>query len=224
MGKLQVFVTDMNVGFSQDGPMASPRVDALVAPMAKFLRSLPPGSRVVFVSDCHRPGDAEYRRFGKHCEEGSGEENVRPELIAACDEAGAEYVIIYKSEHDVFAGTENLSDEVGWHPYRLPACSQLVQEHIVESDADWIVIGCVTDICVDVNVGSLVQHGKKVTVVRNLIDTYDLPLATCRKLGLPDAAAHDAATVNDFWFSHRFPVTWGASVVQDWRELVEETA
>jgi len=143
---------------------------------------------------------------------------VRPELIAACDEAGVAYVVIYKSEHDVFAGTD--SARAPWHPYRLTADAQLVQEHIVESGDDWIVVGCVTDICVDVNVGALVQHGKTVTVVRNLIDTYDLPLATCRELGLPDAAAHDAETVNNFWFSHRFPVTWGARVVDDWRELL----
>lgn len=215
---LQVFVTDMNVGFSQKGPMASPRINSLVAPMAEFLRGLPLGSRVVFVSDCHKPGDAEWRRFEKHCEQGSGEEKVRQELIAACEDAGVEYVIIYKSEHDVFAGTELPSNAC--HPYRLSACPQLVQEHIVESDADWIVIGCVTDICVDANVGSLVQHGKRVTVVRNLIDTYDLPLDTCRKLGLPDAAVHDAETINDFWFGHRFPVTWGAKVVDDWKELL----
>ncbi len=221
---LQVFVTDMNVGFSQTGPMASLRINALVEPMAEFLRSLPPGSRVVFVSDCHRPGDAEYRRFGKHCEEGSGEENVRSELIAACDETMAkvadfEYIILYKSEHDVFAGTAHPSS-ASWHPYRLPACSELVQRHIVEAEPDWVVIGCVTDICVDANVGSLVQRGKRVTVVRSLIDTYDLPLATCREIGLPDAAAHDAETVNDFWFSHRFPMTWGATVVDDWRKLL----
>ncbi len=215
---LQVFVTDINKGFSQKGPMFSPRVDALVEPMAEFLRGLPSGSRVVFVSDCHKPGDAEYRRFGKHCEQGSGEEEVRPELIAACEGAGVEHVVIYKSEHDVFAGTEQPAP---WHPFRLPADARLVQKHIVNSGNDeWVVVGCVTDICVDVNVGSLVQHGKTVTVVRNLIDTYDLPLATCRELGLPDAAAHDAETVNEFWFSHRFPVTWGAKVVDDWRELL----
>lgn len=219
---LQVFVTDMNIGFSQSGALSSPRVGALVEPMAEFLRGLPPGSKVVFVSDCHRPGDAELRRFVKHCEEGSGEENVRQELIDACDESGTEYVIIYKSEHDVFIGT--IPSQACWHQLRLPACSELVQEHIVESGDDWIVIGCVTDICVDANVGSLVQRGKTVTVVRNLIDTYDLPLATCRELGLPDAAAHDAEAVNRFWFSHRFPTTWGARVVDDWRELIGETA
>lgn len=211
---MQVFVTDINVGFSQKGAMFSPRVAELVAPTAEFLRSLPSGSKVVFVSDCHRVGDAEFRRFVKHCEEGSGEEDVRQELIDACVESGAEYVIIYKSEHDVFAGTNPA------HPYRLPACSWLVQKHIVESDDDWIVTGCVTDICVDANVGSLVQRGKTVTVVRNLIDTYDLTLATCRELGLPDAAAHDAEAVNKFWFSHRFPTTWGAKVIGDWRELL----
>ena len=102
----------------------------------------------------------------------------------------------------------------------MQECYKLVQEYIVEPEQEWIVIGCVTDICVDANVGSLVQRGKTVTVVRNLIDTYDLPLATCRELGLPDAAVHDAEAINEFWFNHRFPVTWGAKVVDDWRELL----
>ena len=221
MEPLQVFVTDMNVGFGMDeeGAMFSPRVAALVAPTAEFIRALPPGSKVVFVSDCHLPGDAEYRRFPKHCEKNSGEEKVHPELTAACEEAGIKYVIIYKSEHDVFAGTEQ-PGAFPWHPFRMPADAKLVREHIVNSDEEWVVVGCVTDICVDVNVGSLTQRGKRVTVVRSLIDTYDLPLETCRELGLPDDAAHDAETVNEFWFSHRFPVTWGAKVVDDWRELL----
>jgi len=220
---MQVFVTDMNVGFSQRGSMFSPRVAALVAPMAEFLRGLPPGSKAVFVSDCHRPGDAEYRRFARHCEEGSGEEVVRQELIAACDESGAERVVIYKSEHDVFAGTAQAREHPPALEHERPRLyanrSELVRRHIVESDAEWIVVGCVTDICVDANVGSLVQRGKSVTVVRSLVDTYDLTLDACRELGLPDAAAHDADAINSFWFGHRFPVTWGAKVVDDWREL-----
>lgn len=221
MNPLQVFVTDMNVGFSQnrDGAMFSPRVAALVPPTAEFIRSLPAGSKVVFVSDCHQPGDAEHRRFPVHCVDGSGDEKVHPDLIKACEESGIGYVVIYKSEHDVFAGTEQ-PGVFSWHPFRKPADAGLVRKHIVNSGDEWVVIGCVTDICIDINVASLTQRGKRVTVVRNLIDTYDLPLSTCRELGLPDAAAHDPEEVNQFWFSHRFPVTWGARVVGDWRELV----
>jgi len=216
MEPLQVLVVDINVGFSQSGNMSSPRVGALVEPTANFLRSLPAGSRVVFVSDCHKEGDSELRRFPWHCGKGTGEEFVRPELIAACEEAGTQYDIVYKIEHEAFVGSE--SNEGG------SSFDDLFSFDSGLSGQDWVVIGCVTDICVELNVAALVMRDCHITVVRNLIDTYDLPLATCRKLGLPDSAAHDAEAINKLWFEHRFPAIWGARVVQDWRELIGETA
>lgn len=193
---------DINVGFSQSGNMSSPRVGALIEPTADFLRSLPAGSRVVFISDCHEKGDPELRRFPWHCGKGTGEELVRPELIAACEEAGLVCEIIYKIEHEAFAGGGAFC--------------------LDEENENWIVVGCVTDICVESNVAALVMRGQSVTVVRNLIDTYDLPLATCQELGLPDSSAHDADEINKLWFEHRFPAVWGARVVDDWRELTGE--
>lgn len=215
MEPLQVLVVDLNMGFSQKGNMSSPRIGALIEPTADFLRSLPVGSRVVFISDCHEKGDPELRRFPWHCGKGTGEELVRPELIAACKEAGIKYDIIYKIEHEAFIGSvSNGLSAKRWTRF----------DGLVDScKSDWVVVGCVTDICVESNVAALVMRGRNVTVVRNLIDTYDLPLDTCREMGLPDSSAHNADEINEFWFGHRFPAVWGARVVRDWRELAAET-
>ena len=221
---LHVLVVDMSVGFSERGALSSPRVGAIVPEMAEFLRSLPPahhlsdggaGSEVVFIGDLHRPGDPELTRFPEHCMERSGEDAIRPELILACAAAGIVPAIHYKKEHDGFV------DDAG--PYLQSAidrrsCFRL--DCLTKDSDEWVVVGCVTDICVDLNVGALVMRGKRVTVVRSLIDTYDLPLERCRELGLPDHAAHDADRINEFWFGHRFPALWGARVAADWRELL----
>jgi len=196
---LQVLVVDINIGFSQSGSMFSSRVGALVEPMSDFMRHLPVGSRVMLLSDCHERHDPELCRFPWHCGRGTGEELVRPELITACEETGLVHEIVYKSEHEAFAGGRGFC--------------------LDEENKDWIVIGCVTDICVESNVAALVMRGQKVTVVRNLIDTYDLSLDACREAGLPDSSAHDADAINGFWFDHRFPAVWGTEVVQDWKEI-----
>lgn len=223
MKPLQVLVVDLNVGFSQKGSLFSPRVAALIEPAADFLRNLPAESRVIFVSDRHELTDPELRRFPWHCGAGTGEEFVRPELIAACNEAGIGHDTIYKIEHEAFIGSDD-QDAFGELVSLIETECRIADSSRNGMAGEWIVIGCVTDICIESNVGALVMRGRTVTVVRNLIDTYDLPLATCRELGLPDSSAHDAEAINKFWFEHRFPAVWGARVVQDWRELTGETA
>ena len=182
---MQIMVIDMNVGFTQRGNLYSPRVGALVEPMAEFLSSLSEKDRVVFITDCHIPGDLEFNRFPTHCIEGSGEDVIRSELISACHFG---FEIFTKDEHDAFVcGHEGAII----NPY----------------DNSWIVIGCVTDICVEAAVSSLVMRDQNVIVVRNLIDTFDVP-------------GHNADEINKFWFEQRFPNVWGARVVEGWKELV----
>ncbi len=185
---MQVMVVDMNVGFTQRGNLYSPRVGALVEPMVEFLSKLTENDRVVFVTDRHNSHDSELLRFPDHCMRGSGEELVRGELLFTCLNIG--YEVFYKSEYDIFIYT-NEDDII----------------HPDNDDNDWIVIGCVTDIYVEATVAGLVMRGQNVTVVRNLIDTFDIP-------------GHNADEINKFWFEQRFPNVWGAKVVEDWKELV----
>ncbi len=185
---MQVMVVDMNVGFTQRGNLYSPRVGALVEPMADFLSLFLEKDRVVFITDRHKISDSELQRFPPHCIEGSGEELINIELCRACCRPYIKYELYHKNQHDVFL--------CGYGDKIISPC-----------DDSWIVIGCVTDICVEATVAGLVMRDQNVTVVRNLIDTFDIP-------------GHNADEINKFWFEQRFPNVWGAKVVEDWKELV----
>jgi len=185
----QVMVIDMLEGFTRRGPLASPRVDALVPNQAAFLAHLTAGDHLVFVSDAHDADDVEFRRFPPHCIQGTEEAQVRGELLSAVPK-GVMKERIEKTTFSGFYGT---------------FLDRLVKE---APSSAWIVIGCVTDCCVEANVAELVYRGREVTVVRDLIDTWH------------DPPRHDAGAINREWFDHRFPNIWGAKVVETWRELL----
>ncbi len=198
----QVMVIDMLEGFTRVGPLASGRVDALVPKQAEFLRRLPAGSLVVFLADAHQPDDFELKRFPTHCLAGTKEAEIRPELLDAAKAAGARIEIVRKRTFSGFFGTD-LDRIVAEAPSRA-----------------WIVIGCVTDCCVEANVAELVYRGREVTVVRELIDTWDLSAEQAREAGLSEAHVHDAERINREWFEHRFPAIWGVRVVQRWQDAL----
>ena len=63
-------------------------------------------------------------------------------------------------------------------------------------------------------------RGCSVTVVRDLIDTWDLSAEQAAAAGLPTTRQHDADRINAFWFDQRFPAVWGARVADSWRDLL----
>lgn len=199
---MQVMVIDMVEGFTREGPMASARVDALVPRQAAFLAALPPSSFVVFVADEHDPHDFELKRFPPHCLRGTRGAELRSELIEAAQKAEARIEIVRKNNFSGFFGT-HLGDIVENAPTK-----------------SWVLIGCVTDCCIEANVAELVYRGRDVTVVRELIDTWDLSPAAVDDAGLSAAQIHQADTINDEWFSRRFPGIWGIRVADRWRELM----
>jgi nicotinamidase/pyrazinamidase len=197
----QVMVVDMLEGFTRVGPLASSRVDSLVPRQADFLGSLPAGSLVVFLADAHEPDDREFSRFPPHCVRGTREAEVREELLEAARVSRSRIEIVRKATFSGFFET------------RL---GEIVSS--ARSDS-WIVIGCVTDCCVEANVAELVYRGRRVTVVRSLVDTWDMTSQQAAEAGLPGWCEHPADAINDEWFSRRLPGIWGATVVDDWREL-----
>ena len=196
----QVMVVDMLEGFTRVGPLASPRVDALVTPQAQCLRALPPGSLVVFLADEHDPDDFELKRFPPHCLRGTKEAQIRQELLAAAAEAGARVEIVRKNNFSGFFGTR-LDEIVAAGPGQ-----------------EWIVFGCATDCCVEANVAELVYRGFSVTVVRDLVDTWDFSASAARAAGVSPAQTHEADRINEEWFTRRLPAIWGVRVVRHWRE------
>ncbi len=197
----QIMVVDMLEGFTRIGPLASPRVDALVPVQAAFLRALPPDSLVVFVCDAHETNDVEFQRFPPHCLRGDKQAEIRAELLEAARAAHARVEIVEKTTFSGFFRTR-------------------LDEIVAAAPSDeWIVIGCATDCCIEANVAELVYRGKRVTVIQELIDTWQMSPLDAEGRRLSRAYVHDANTINREWFERRLPAIWGAQVVARWSDL-----
>ncbi|WGF90034.1 isochorismatase family protein [Marinivivus vitaminiproducens] len=178
------------------GNLAPPEPDAQVARMvevtARLARRFAERRKPILAFlDTHEPGKAE-PPYPPHCERGTGEENLVPELawLEACPEAtllrkdcingwvGA-IEPVHTGQHGVFHNRL-----VGWlGTHRLDAV---------------IVTGICTDICVMDFVLTLLSarnHGltpwlKDVVVYEPATATFDLPRAAAEAAGLPATSAH----------------------------------
>ena len=200
---VQVMVIDMLEGFTRTGPLASPRVDALIPRQAECLRSLPAGSLVVFLAYEHEADDFELKRFPPHCLRGTSEANIREELVDAAREAGAKTEIVRKNNFSGFFGTD--------------------LDKIVEaaSTLSWVLFGCATDCCIEANVAELAYRGRDVTVIQELVDTWDLSPDAARAANLGPAYIHEAEQINEEWLTRRLPRIWGVRVVRLWQEAFD---
>ena len=149
-------VVDMNIGFTREGALASPRSDAIVPGIAAFLgKCRGRGIAIVGVTDCHKPDAEEFSSYPAHCLEGTAESEFVPEL------RGFPQVMIRKNSTNA---------------YFAPGLAKALGK------ADTIVVtGCCTDICIEqfaVTVKAFSnQENRPVTVIvpRQLVETYDAP-------------------------------------------------
>jgi len=149
-----VIVIDMLVGFCKHGNLYSPRYEPLIARLSAHLeRAEQEGAHIVFLADTHIPGDPEYRMFPAHCVEGSGEEDVVPELAGFVSRG----TLVRKHSFSGFRGTELDAVLAGLAPQRVE------------------VAGVCTDICVLHTVYDLGLRGYEVVVRKDLVETYDGP-------------------------------------------------
>jgi nicotinamidase/pyrazinamidase len=149
-----IIVVDMLVCFVRSGELYSPRYDPLVAPMREYLAAAEAdGVPLIFLVDTHSPDDPEFAMFPPHCVEGSGEDEVVPELRELAERG----TVLRKHTFSGFYGTE------------LEEVLARLSPRIVE------VMGVCTDICVLHTVAGLRARGYEVLVHKGLVETYDAP-------------------------------------------------
>jgi nicotinamidase-related amidase len=149
-----IIVVDMLVCFCRRGALYSPRYDPMVPRMREHLTAAEAeGVPIVFLVDTHAPDDPEFAMFPPHCVEGSGEDEVIPELRGFADRGD----VVRKRTFSGFHGTE------------LEAVLERLAPELVE------VAGVCTDICVLHTVAGLRARGYEVLVRRDLVETYDAP-------------------------------------------------
>ena len=147
-------VVDMLVCFCRRGALYSPRYDPIVPGLRERLAAAEAeGVPIIFLVDTHAPDDPEFKMFPPHCVEGSGEDEVVPELREFADRG----TVVRKRTFSGFHGTD------------LDAVLERLAPQVVE------VAGVCTDICVLHTVAGLRARGYDVLVHEDLVETYDAP-------------------------------------------------
>jgi nicotinamidase-related amidase len=160
-----VFCTDMIVGFCDRGPLASPRVDAITAPVvALFARAYAHGVRhFVLTQDTHHPETPEFSAWPPHCLRGTEEAETIPELLAL-----------------PFANLFTVIEKNSLHPAVESAFDPWLDAHPALRTA--IVAGNCTDLCVyQLAMHLRLRHNARnvadvrVIVPADAVETFDLP-------------------------------------------------
>jgi nicotinamidase/pyrazinamidase len=149
-----IIVIDMLVGFCRRGNLYSPRYDSIVPRLRDHLVAAEAGDvPVIFLVDTHTPDDPEFATFPPHCVEGSGEDEVIPELAGFARRG----TVVRKHTFSGFRGTQ------------LDAVLERLAPEVIE------VAGVCTDICVLHTVYDLKVRGYDVLVHEGLVETFDAP-------------------------------------------------
>lgn len=169
---------DMINGFCHEGPLASPRVRALIPHIvALFERAWAHGIRQIVLSqDTHEPDAVEFGQFPPHCVRGTAESETVPEFKAL---PFFDQMTVFEKNSIQSGLNTGLNDWVNSHP----------------TISTFIVVGDCTDLCtyqlamhlrLDANARQL---ERRVIVPADCVDTYDLPVDAALSM---NAVAHDA--------------------------------
>ena len=164
-----LFVVDMVEGFARRGAMASPRVEALIAPIAALAgRCEAAGIPVVAFADTHGPDSLELQAYPAHCLRGTEEARLCREIAAAAPK----HTVIEKNSTNGFIE---------------PVFELWRREHAAATT--YLIAGDCTDICVQQFVlTAKAWHNTRNLPLRLLIptaltDTFDAPVHPADALG-----------------------------------------
>lgn len=184
-----VMIVDMVEGFTRMGQLGSPRVTELIPKQVEFLTGMPSRIPVFLLCDAHFPGDEEFSTYPVHCLAGTPESNVCSEIMQVLLDRKIPYRIIPKRS---FSGFNRR--------FKDGTVIESPMERYVTVAQNWIVMGCITDVCVAANTLELLNRGRKVIIARDLVDTYHVD------------NIHDADKINEFFLDTWFPSVWGVDI------------
>lgn len=167
-----VVSVDVINGFCHAGPLASPRVQAIIGPIVRlFERAHAAGVRhFLLTQDTHDPQAVEFGQYPPHCIRGTAESETVPEFRA----------LPFFDQLQVFP-KNSISSTIG------TGFSQWLEAH-PEVDT-FLTVGDCTDLCtyqlamalrLRANAGQLAQ---RILLPADCVDTYHLDVATARQIG-----------------------------------------
>ncbi|MCC6147906.1 MAG: cysteine hydrolase [Anaerolineaceae bacterium] len=186
--EIALFTVDLTVGFCSQGALSSPRVNAIVEPIADLMKLAHAHGveHYLLPQDTHEENAVEFSAFPPHCVRGSEESETAPEIKA----------LPFYNKMLVFP--KNSIDS----RYN-PALQDWLTNH-PEVDT-FLITGDCTDLCVyqlamflriEANAN---QRKRRVIVPMNCVDTYDRTVETARKEG---GFPHDATLLHVLFLYH----------------------
>jgi nicotinamidase-related amidase len=170
---MAVFSIDMINGFCYEGTLSSPRVKGIIpAVVDAFNQAYQVGVRnFVLSQDCHTADAIEFADFGPHCQVGTSEAQMIPELAAL--PFANRFTVASKNSLDAFYET---------------SLTNWLEEH--KDLRTVVVVGVCTDLCVyllamHLKLQANAQDRKlRIIVPANAVQTYDMPIATAKDFGI----------------------------------------
>jgi nicotinamidase-related amidase len=183
-----ILSVDLVRGFCYEGPLASPRVGAILRPVVDLFRlAWSRGVRnFVLIQEGHEPSAREFDQYGPHCIRGTPEAETVPEIRSF--PFFGQMQVVLKNSISSFSGT-SLGIWLRDHP-----------------QVDTLVaVGDCTDLCtyqlaMHLQVyANAYQLRRRVIVPSDCVDTYDLPVEAARRSGI---FPHDADLLNLIFLYH----------------------
>jgi Amidases related to nicotinamidase len=192
---------DMVNGFCCEGPLASPRVNALSEPIAALLRqAYDAGARhFVFTQDTHPADSPEFAAFPPHCVAGTSESEAVDALKAL--PFYDQVVTIPKGSLSSHLNT-TFSAWLAEHP-------QIDSFVLVGDCSDLCIYSAAMHLRMEANALNI---ARRVIVPAALVETFDTPVEVARQLGIK---AHDA-DLHHVLFLHHMALN-GIEVVKNIR-------
>lgn len=168
-----IISVDIIHGFCYEGPLSSPRVAGIVAPVTRlFERAWEHGLRhIILAQDTHEPDAVEFAQWPPHCVRGTAE----AEPVKAFQELSFFHELQIFEKNSIASGLNTGLEE--W-----------VKAH-TQVDT-YVVVGDCTDLCtyqlamylrLDANAR---QITRRVIVPADCVQTYDTPVDIARSLGI----------------------------------------
>lgn len=187
--KVGIVSVDIIKGFCTIGPLASPRIDTIVAPIVTlFQQAWDAGVRdIALPQDTHYDDAVEFGQYPPHCIRGTDESDT----VEAFKALPFFDQLTVMPKNSISAGLA--PDFVSWLNAR---------DHI----KNWIIVGDCTDLCthqlamhIRLRANQYQHRGVRVILPVNAVDTYDLPVETALQIG---GVPHDAEFLHHVFLYH----------------------
>lgn len=175
--RIAIFSIDMINGFCKEGPLAGPRVGALIDPVvALFTRAHALGVRsFVLTQDTHDPATPEFGAYPPHCIAGTPESQAVAELAA-----------LPFADQITTIAKNSLSSHLGTGMGEWLRANPQIDTFIIVGDCtDLCVYSAAMHLRLEANALNL---SRRVIVPAAAVDTFDTPVGVAMELGIK---AHD---------------------------------